>query len=150
VDVEVEPIALADPGGYFGIYLFYSLGNVFLVDSRAVAGVAAAVFDTGDAYLMTWDALGKRWHYSAALSNSSGVFELGMTWRTSGVTLRLNHQETSLKLPGLSLSPVLLDRLSLMAGGRGTQTLFDDVCAGPLPGATGVVRIESRPTRAER
>jgi hypothetical protein len=129
LDVDVEKVALPQ-GGAYGIYPFTS-GDVFLgADGKTLAGVGAIVFDSGNAYLTGWDVLGSAWYKSDKYPTTSPITSIGVAYAADAVTLRINRQNTSLKLSGdFSFSYWAIDKLWLMAQGDGTHMRFDNVCS---------------------
>ena len=132
IDVDVEKVALPE-GGAYSIYPF-TTGTVFFeADGKTLEGVGAILYESGNAYLIGADVVENTWYKSAKYPTTGPVTSIGVAYSSDDVTLRINRQNTSLKLSGnFASSYLLIDTLWLMAQGDGTRLRFDNVCAGLL------------------
>ncbi len=132
IDVDIQLDAFP-AGAAVGIIPFTS-GDAYIgVGDRTTDGIGVIYFPDGRAQLFGYDWEIGDWFLSSPYQVSGTPTSIGVAYDESEITLRINNQNTSLKLTGdFSIAPYLLDTLWLIAQGEGAQVGFDNVCADLL------------------
>lgn len=132
VDVDVNAVS-APQGGAYGIYPYTSGGTYFSVNGQSLDGVAGYLFSSGNAYLLGWDMASQTWYQSTKYVTTPPVTSIGVAYSSDAITLRINKQDTTLKISGsFTNSYLLIDMIALIAQGSGTSVNFDNICADPV------------------
>jgi hypothetical protein len=136
IDVDVEPVFLTSSNGAYGLY-FYTTGNKLItIDDIQTDGVAVFVFSNNVVLLAAWDDMDDSWYNIDYKVLNTTIASIGFSLAKEGVTLRLNKQDTTMRVATSIDQPAIFDRIALLAQGSastpfgigGSNVNFDNVC----------------------
>ena len=160
VDVDIDILNSSDSYDKVGVYFYADAGDVFFHvdgDSGDYTTDGVAVFyypETSHVTFLIWDILAGEWALPQADHTVSGaVHSIGISMVADGAIIRVNGQDTNLKLGGdFSFGPSIIDTLWLLAAGTDLHARFDNICASsyevadfqpenamPMPNSTEVI-----------
>lgn len=137
VDVDVEPVFLTNTTGAYGLYLYTTGNNFITINNIQTDGVAVFVFSNNEVLLSFWDDMKDTWSKIDHKVFNTDIDTIGLSVTKEGVTLRLNKQDTTTRVPTVIEQPSIFDRIALLAQGSGmpfpfnvggTNVNFDNVC----------------------
>lgn len=141
VDVDTEAVSLAQSNGSYGLYVYTTGTTYFTVNGKSLDGVAVFIYPNNTALITAWDITNSAWYGSDTLTLSSAPTSIGLEFSSTGVTARINGQNTALKFSAAIPTPSIFDTIWLTAYGSGaffitgTEINFDNVCSDPLASA---------------
>ena len=137
LDVDISGVVFGLYGSV-GFEPFTSGDVLFGVSGYVLDGIGAELFYDGTANLVGWDPVSQVWYFSQDFITTPPVTSIGVAYSSDSITLRVNKQNTSLKVTGsFSFGPLVLDTLWLYVKEPGTQAQFDNICASPNGSAGG-------------